>query len=253
MRRRVRLTGRRQIARSTVSVRIVEVGGKRVVAFGITDAGALGSFPPDARILLRLQENKLVELLDFGTLAEPRYTADLSFQDFVAPTCQLRIASSGAERHGILLGSTDSWTLRADADQDDKARKGILLFLPWPIAPRPWSLNIRDDDYPVVYIDERIPEARSWARTDPVFLNAVLPAVMTQVFDDILGQQEPPDIDWISDWLRWAETLMPGSKPRFGGTPREKRDWIDSLIDSFCQRHHLSDNLVRHLSVEKAA
>jgi hypothetical protein len=253
MRRRVRLTGRRQLARSAVNVRIVEVGSKRVVTFGIADAGVLSHFPADARILLRLQENKLVELLDFGAIGEPRYTADLSFQDFVAPTCQLRIASSGADRHGILLGSTDSWTLRADADEDDKARRGILLFLPSKIAPRPWSLDIRDNDYPVVYIDERIPDGRSWARTDPVFLNAILPAVMTKVFDDILGQPEPPDIDWISDWLRWAESLMPGSKPPFGGTAKEKREWIDSLVDSFCQRHHLSDGLVRHLTMERAA
>jgi hypothetical protein len=234
-------------------VRILNVDGKRVVTFGIADPDAFKSFPANARILLRLQENKLVELLDFGTVGEPRYTADLSFQGFVAPSCQLRIASSDGARYGVLLGSTDHWTLRDDSEQEDQARRGILLFLPSNIAPRPWSLDIRADDYPVVYIDERIPDARSWARTDPVFLNAILPAIMAQVFDDILQQPEADGPEWVGDWLQWADRLMPGSKPPFGDTVQKKREWIDSLVDSFCQRHRLSDGLVRHLSAEKAA
>jgi len=212
MRRRIRLTGRKQLARSSVAVKIAELPGKRLLTLSLAEPQAYRHFPPDARIAVRLHENKLVEIVDFGTIGSPKAVTEIQNQAFAAPSCQLRIAAAGKENQGLLLASTDTWTLRADNNQQDTATKGILLFQPAAIQPRAWKLDIRENEYPIVYIDERIPDPRTWARTDPVFLNSALPAILFQVFDDILDQTAPNDIDWMSDWIRWADVLMPGKE-----------------------------------------
>jgi len=195
-------------------------------------------------------ENKLVELVQFGNLDSPRVTAELQNPLFVAPSCQLRVVASDGQRRGLLLGSTDTWTLRGDGESG--AEKGILLFKPAPIAPRVWKLDIRENDYPIVYLDKRIPNAGTWARTDPIFIGAVLPAIIGQVFADILQQDDEPDIPWVKDWIRWADILMPGQKPPYSQANQDTREWIESLIETFCRRHHISDRLVRTLVGEES-
>lgn len=244
MRRRIRLTGRRQLSRSTVSVKFAELPGKRLLTMTVADRQALRDFPADAKISLRLQENKRIEVLDFGTLANPK-TAEPTRGGFVAPTCQLRITGVGRDRRSLLLGSTDAWTVRGEDDDTEEGRKSILHFLPYDTAPRSWKLDIRDSDYPIVYVDKRIPDARSWAKNDPVFLSAVLPAIIAQLFEDILAQYGGTDVEWVKQWVQWADTLMPGRAAPFGPDVKERRDYVDALLDSFCSRHDLAEQLLK--------
>jgi len=117
-------------------------------------------------------------------------TARLKNNAFECPSCQLRIVSSEPDFIGKVLGSTDSWTLRVDDEKEDGVRSdGILLFQPHAISPRSWKLEVRDDDYPVVYIDKRIPDSRAWVRTNPVFLSCVLPLVVKEIFLSIFQKE----------------------------------------------------------------
>jgi hypothetical protein len=248
MRRRIRLTGRKQLARSCVTVKAFQLPGKRMLGLALADPAAFKIFPGDARISVRLYENKMVELVDFGTLKSPKTSVELKNDIFSAPSCQLRIAAADPEKQGILLGSTDTWTLEAGNEEPGKSKKGILLYKPAKIGPRAWKLDLRDHEYPIIYVDERIPNASLWARTDPVFVNAVFPAVISQIFREILAQPSAKDIDWMKDWILWAENLMPGKKIPLSGQDNEKETWTEDVIDSFCRRHHLSDSLVKHLN-----
>ncbi len=252
MRRRIRLTGRKQIAKSDVAVKIVEIPGRRMLTLTLVQNNRFSKFEKDARVLVVLKENKLIELAEFGTFGALKSTYEIKNTAFVNPTCQLRIVSRDGQHVGLLLGSTDTWTLNADPLAPESGKKGILYFQPADIAPRAWKLDIRDDDYPVVYVDKRIPDTRSWVRTDPTFVAFVFPAIVAQVFDDILQQPFEPDTDWMRDWLLWSNSVMPGSKPPFGGTYSEKREWIDLLIDTFSTRYRLSNRVVDHLSAEAA-
>ena len=249
MRRRIRLTGRRQLSRSAVNVKVVILPHKRLLALGIVDPREFRDFPGDSKVTVRLVENKIVELVDFGTLGTQRPAVELKNSSFSAPSCQLRIASTDVEKPGLLLGSTDSWTLQTESDSEvGRSKKGILNFQPKNTAPRTWKLDIRDNEYPVVYVDERIPDPRGWARTDPVFVSTSLPSILSEIFDEILDQDAPSDVDWMADWLRWADILMPGkTPPSKDALRREKKDWIDDLVDTFCQRHHVADKLLAKL------
>ncbi|HEC07573.1 MAG TPA: hypothetical protein ENJ12_12015 [Thiolapillus brandeum] len=254
MRRRIRLTGRRQLPRSSVDVRVTEVGEKRVVSLVIVNHDCFSRMPETARIKLRLFENKFSETLDFGTLGKPKATAEVKNSAFSVPTCQLRVVATDGEQKGLLLGSTNTWNLKAGgSDEGEQASESILLFLPQDISPRAWKLDIRDDDYPVVYIDKRIPDPRTWARNDPVFLSCVLPAIIREVFEEILQAGSPPEQAWAKDWMAWADTLMPGKPPPWNDGRPQKLSWLDDLLDSFCHRHDMLGRLVGKIEREIAA
>jgi len=254
MRKRIRLTGRRQLPRSSIEAKAFELGSKKLISMTISRPEAFRNFPASAIVKLRLFENKFSETLEFGTLGAQKATAELKNPGFSAPSCQLRVVTSEGDHKGLLLGSTDTWTMRADDDdQGGKSGEGILMFQPLNIAPRCWKLSIRDDDYPVVYIDERIPESRTWVRNDSVFISCVLPAIIREVFEDILSSNAPPDQVWVKDWLGWADTLMPGNVAPWTDERSQKQVWIDNLLDNFCQRHNTLGMLVGCLREEVAA
>jgi hypothetical protein len=254
MRTRIRLTGRRQLPRSSVDAKIVEIEDRKLVSMTIANPQAFRKFPDTASVKLRLIENKFSETLEFGMLRQLKTTAELGNRGFSAPSCQLRVVATDEEHRGLLLGSTDNWTMRAaDDDEGDAASEGILMFLPKNIAPRTWKLDMRDDDYPVVYIDAGIPDPRTWVRNDPVFVSCVLPAIVREVFEDLLREGNPRDQRWAKDWLDWADTLMPGAPPPLADDWQQRQRWMENLVDSFCQRHSVLEMLVGHLGQEAAA
>jgi hypothetical protein len=251
MRKRIRLTGRRQLARSAVDVKVAVVGNKKLVSMTIADAKAFSKMPETARVKLRLFENKFSETLEFGTIGAMKIAAEIRNGAFSAPSCQLRVVATDGVTSGLLLGSTDTWTLRTGGDDDaGTSSEGILDFQPFDIAPRTWKLDLRDDDYPIVYVDKSIPDSRTWVRNDPIFISCVLPAIVKEVFDDILLASSAPEQEWVKDWLSWADTLMPGKSPPWTEGDQPKQDWINDLLDSFCQRHGMLDLLVGTLGQE---
>ena len=228
MRRRIRFTGRKQLPRSSVDVGIFPAGdpSKKLIYLSVLNQKTFSAFPQEARVKLRLFENKFFEILEFGTLGALSSTAYLNNTAFSAPSCQLRIVASDGHNKGLLLGSTKTWTLRDSDGEEESPRKGILLFEPSDVSPLAWKLDIRVDDYPVVYIDQKITNPGAWVRTDPVFISCVLPAIIREVFEDILDFDDLSE-EWIQDWLRWADSLMPGNSPPLSDdSPKEEMDQI---------------------------
>lgn len=243
MRKTIRLTGRKQLPQSAFDFRLAEVKGHRVATLTLSDPAVMQSFPPHSEIKVKLNENKLVQVLDFGTIAKPATTADVGDDVFRAPSCQVRVVNRATNNDGMLLGSTRSWTLTSGGDPDS-----ILLFQPAPIAPRLWKLDIRDgDEQPVLYIDENLPDASLWARTNAVFAACVLPAVISEIMFDILKLDEAPDGGWRSDWLGWVNILMPGTTPPFKENGDVTKKWISELIDAFAARHGLAASVISSL------
>lgn len=245
MRRRVRLTGRRQLPKSAVKVELHEVGGNIVAVLTVPNMEVFKHYDRDANVSIRLIENKRVEVVRFGTIGRLQTSVRLEANDFVAPSCQLRVADSSNGTRGLLLGSTDSWTLRAPDETKDGQGKGIISFLPYDTAPQTWKLDIREDDYPIVKVDRRIANASAWASNDPIFTGAVLPQIVRQIFEAIIRQDVRDDADWVKEWMKWADTLMPGKDPPDDPDDAKARDeYIDVLVDTFCSRHDLADRLL---------
>lgn len=245
MRRNIRLTGRRQLPQTAFAVQLADVAGKRVATLSIRDPQELKAFPHDAEIRVKLAENKLVEVLRFGTIARPVSSAQIAEESFRAPSCQVRVVNRNGAGTGMLLGSTNPWTLKTGTQPD-----GILLFQPSNIQPLLWKLDIREssEEQPVLYVDERIPDASIWAGSDPLFAACVLPSVVSQIMRVILSQGSAPEDGWEADWLAWADALMPGSKPPFSAPSTDQAGWISQLVETFALRHDLGGNALAMLS-----
>lgn len=249
MRRTIRLTGRRQLPVSCADVNMRDLDQRRLVTLTIREPEALRGFSQNARISLRLVENKQMELLDFGTVGSPRPFVELRNKSFGDPSCQLRVAETSPDHLGLLLGSTRTWRLNSDRPQQEGSVKGILRFQSADIAPRAWKLDLQDDVYPLILIDKRINDARTWAKTNPVFVACVLPAILEMVFGHILSTPDPTEVEWMRDWLRWADTLMQGEQPPSDPDDEKARGkWIDGLIESFCHWHRLSDKIIDEIA-----
>ena len=253
MRTRIRLTGRKPLPHSSIAVGVTRDHAETRIALSIAKPRWFKSFPPNAKVKLRLSENKITETLNFGKLATLPLECKIQNQTaFSAPTCQLRVVQSNGERKGVLLGSSTTWTLLIWEEEvnPSEQRKGILPIGLRDIAPRTWKLEIREDAHPVLYLDANIPNARTWARTDPVFVSSVFPAVVREIFDDIFIAGNLPDIEWMADWLKWAGSLMPGQPAPFDENSQRKQEWVDQLLHEFCQRSRSLDLLCEHLGRE---
>lgn len=240
MRRKIRLTGRRQLRVNAFDFQIAKVQGKSIASLSIIDPGHLKGLSSNAEIRVKIVENKLVEILRFETVGKPIVTTELTGTDFLAPSCQVRLVANSSETEGMLLRSTKNWTYKSDGQTG-----GILRFQPSKTAPRTWKLELREEEYPILYVDNQIPEAAHWARTNTVFSACVLPHVIGAIFRHIFETGSKPDDGWMADWTVWAATLIPDRPPPFGTSAKDEQDWVDDLIESFAAKQKLADRLIR--------
>lgn len=257
MRTRIRLSGRKHLPRRCFRINRHLVDGEHQLELSILLRHYFKMFPPESRVKLRLFENKLSETVVFGTIRDLKQpqTAMLKKRAFFAPSCQLCVVSTTGDSKGMLLGSTDSWTLSLTEDlQQGLDRKGILMFQTADIRPLVWKVDVREDDYPVVYLDSEIPQASTWVRSDPVFVSCVLPAIIREIFENILENWEDQEEgSWMSDWITWARALVPGRElpsPADEDNREARNQWIDDLLWNFCHKHRMLDQLLQNFGQE---
>lgn len=240
MRKAIRLTGRRQLPVSAFDFQLRDVGDSQVATLTVADPQVTRQFPLNAAVRVKLVENKRVEILRFGTVGDLRIDVDVPGARFQAPSCQIRIVES-AEPDGLLRGSTASWTYKTGSVQE-----GILQFQTADVRPRLWRLDIRDEEFPIVYLDRELPDATTWATT-PTFGALVLPAVVKEIFRHIWHRTQGvrPEDGWMAHWLAWADSIAPGQK--MPGDEDDAEAWCDGLVDTFLQRHGIAGLAIAEL------
>lgn len=242
MRRNIRLSGRKQIAKSWVEVTLPDTDIGKCVSLTIRNSRAFEALPSSAQVKLRLFENNFLETLSFGTLDDVKKGVEplkLKRHDvFSAPSVQLRIVGTEGNRRGLVLGSTNSWRLRMDGgNKEEDVGEGILPVVSGDISPRVWKLQRGNDDAPWLYIDESIDDSANWAGNDVTFASCALPAVVKEIFDDIFRNRKESEQQWVADWMDWANNLT-GAKCDHSATEEEHEEWIDKLLEVFCRQHN---------------
>ena len=245
MRRRFRLTGRKEIPSSAMSVSLQTIADDRTAVLNIVHPEIFKEFDPTALLRLRFQEDKQVEILNCGSVGDPKSRVKLKNPDFQSPSCQIRVTDV-ANRPGLLLAASRSW--RLEGNRTDGTRQGILSFMPCYLGDRMWKIDLQEDVHPILYVSDKIPNAAAWARSNPIFVSSVLPAVIHLIFDDILRHSSPDDFEWMAEWLIWSEELVGAdNRPQCDSSLQDRREWIDNLVDTFCAHHKLSENVVESI------
>ncbi len=238
------MTGRKQLSHKSVNLIFNERDDFKQRLILKINREYFEGIPDSAKIKLRLTENKFSEYLDFGNLSNwHQYPKELE-NNFSAPTYQIRVIATDKANKGKILASTTAKTLLKKDGDNDNSIEGILKYQTHNIAPLIWKLDIRDDDYPIVYIDKSISNSKFWVSSDPVFISCIYPEIIRKIFMEIINHNL--EEDWVKDWLDWAKSLYGEEKPS-NGDDQEINRWVENLISNFCQKHDVINLLKKHI------
>ena len=239
----------------SVVLKLIEDSPQRV-AFSVRNSFHFNGFPRNSALKLKLYENKGIETLLLG---QKRDLCDSSGRtiaiertlenEFSRPACQIRIIQTVGPMKGLVLGATPVWTMRSTSISDgDVQSTGILKFAVDNLDPHTWTLRFPETDYPTVYLDRCIPNAKAWVRNDPVFISFVLPAIIRQIFERILESQEYSEVRWMRDWVEWAKTVgVEDDLPTHLDTESREK-WIEDIVSGFAVKNRIHQRLIRELT-----
>jgi hypothetical protein len=238
--RRLNYTGRKKIARSRISVRLLPALVGRY-AFEIDfDLSGYG-FPDNASVFVEVYNSTSYMRFSFGTVAQREDPEDVRLLDITPrplPKFRLKVVD-GSKRHGLLLGVADK--LVPLRPKEDASNKQSLLPVDFcDLGDAVWRLDL--SDWPVLELNSHIEAIGEIARSGDAFLALVYPEVVRRILNEILVEQDAGDValdesDWPSLWLRYVCSL-PGMNPppedaEDAGSRR--REWIESAVQAFCR------------------
>ncbi|OGA43853.1 MAG: hypothetical protein A3G26_05425 [Betaproteobacteria bacterium RIFCSPLOWO2_12_FULL_65_110] len=239
--RRLNYTGRKKIARSNVTVRLLPAGGGHYafeIGFDLRGYG----FPDDATVFVEVYNSASYMRFAFGTVAERRDPGDVRLLDITSrplPKFRLKVVDQ-SERHGLLLGVADK--LIPLRPKEDIANKQSLLPVDFcDLGEVIWRLDL--SDWPVLELNNNIDAIGEVARSGDSFLALVYPEVVRRILHEILieqdlGDPEFDDSEWTSLWLRYVCSLPGVSEPPSGASEEARArsvDWIDGAVQAFCR------------------
>ena len=249
MRSEIKLTGRRKIPISAVSVQVID-GSPQKAVFSIRQRYHFNKMPRSSVVKLRFSENNMSQTIRLGQLSDLEGIELTKFLDHTVsrPSCQVRVVNMKPPNKGILLGWTRRWTIDSDKGTEEaNTNDGILKFATRATSPRTWILEFPETDYPTVYLDQSLPNPKSWARNNPVFVSFVLPAVVREVLDYILQAPEYQDVKWMVDWMKWARGLVQIDPPAIGAEYEDRARWISEVIATFSLKHDVLKKFLKSL------
>lgn len=239
--RRMNYTGRRNIARSRVTIRLIP-GAEGETSFAAEYDLSGFKLPPAARVYVEAYNTDSYMRFDFGTVGEPRVPSDTRLVEVTSrplPKFRLKVVDE-TNRHGLLLGVADKLIpLRPDEDLEKKQSLLPVDFV--DLGERVWRLEL--SDWPVLELNKRIESIAEAARASGSFLGLLYPEVLRQVLREIVvtqGDTDPSadDGDWTTLWLRYACQLPGVEPPPAEASPDAavlREDWVENTVQAFCR------------------
>ena len=241
--RRLNRTGRRQIARSDVLVRLRSTEGNEPPIFDL-DLNLEGySFPPDSRVRVEAWRSNSVQRWDYGTVGVLKEPPDEERRMRDVPqTAQFRVMVVAGDGSGRLLGHLPS--TRPVLPQ--KSLLPVQEVGEDQLGQEVWRVDFGDgDDSPVLLLNSSVTGISEIVRTDKAFRSLVMPAVLRSVLRHaVIDQRADSEDDEASSWSGWfrlAESLQPDAEiPSLGfeageAEVNEAREWIEAVVREFAK------------------
>jgi len=243
--RRMNYTGRKRIARSRVTVRLLPAAGGGWAFDADLDLAEYG-FPKESSVFVEAYNATSYMRFAFGTVGAITAPADTRLIDITVgplPKFRVKVVDMRA-RFGLLLGVADKLIpLRPD---EELARRQSLLPVEFrELGNRVWRLDL--SDWPVLELNRRIGDLGEVARSADSFAALVYPEVVRRILHEAVIELECTDPgldddDWPGLWLTYACSLSGVPEPPDGSDEKAhalQRDWIERAVDTFSRSREM--------------
>lgn len=242
-------TGRKEISRSDVTIRLFEQRGKPSHFEARIDFSRY-RLPPEADVVVEAYHNTYYERFSIGALGEldggcSRELKGLEPGD--RPHFRVKVIGSNGAPAGQLLAAIDEVR---PATEDDDGAAGSLL----PLIPKPKS-EMGDVFWRVHFVssDELRPEL--WINRDveglflalqnqnPQVTGLIMPEVLRQVLRGLVEDGAPwTDEGLLGQWLQLAKDFYPDEFDDWdeedeSGSRQRRREWVDNVVANFASAH----------------
>ena len=245
MQRTINHTGRRKLARSEVSIKLIENPGE-APSFDADFSLNTKNLSPDAAIYVEAYSGNTLQRFEYGTVGAVAQPADRTLKkiDLTAKT-QFRVRIVDESSHiGRLVASLQD--LKAEGDDD---RASLMTLASRPLGQETWRVNILEADKPELVINSSIPNSMGQLKDNPLFQALILPAAFKQVLLFYVWDGQFEDETPQAQWLALGEHFA-GEKPHTED-PSELNAWVDLVIERFSEKFELCEMI--KLKLEEAA
>jgi hypothetical protein len=248
--KRINSLGRKRISSSQVAIAVRDGDPRR---FSATIDLPENDWPGDAIVVMEAMcaGSSNVKRIDCGTVNRLDVPQDTLLDGITGKNVffSLKVIDR-SERIGRILGVADNLRPIQTGKQTEAGRRGILPVEAVSLGQRLWRLEFREHDV-FLLVNQDVPGLSERMRSDPMIYSLVYPEVIRRVMSKAIDENVDLDDDddrWQTLWLKFGRNLHPAREnPPSAHEDEDAEEWIDQVVDGFCQMHGLRDRFASAL------
>ncbi|MFZ5906352.1 MAG: hypothetical protein ACOYVJ_02940 [Nitrospirota bacterium] len=247
--RRFNYTGRKKIARSSVSVSLHQTSDA-MLAFDAVVRFDEYSLPPQGKIFIEAYRRDYFRRFSCGTVANSEFPQNCVLER-LHPQSLVMFRIKVVDSNGRILAVADR--IMPKRTEDESTDKICLLAVDFvDLGHTIWRIDLTGD-MPSLQLNRTIENIREIARSDDAFFTLVYPEVVRQILYKIVMEEDHTDPetdpdDWMSQWLNFIigfsnnKQLPPSGQSE--PVVQEKFKWIDEAVEAFCKSNGILDKFI---------
>lgn len=240
-------TSLKEIPKNRISLSVTETGGKKSFALEKLDVSEM-DIPADALLICNARAGKSSRRFDLGNIT--------TFNRKPQPLDGLDESSSLKFR--VLIRNPQNPILIASAENirpitaDDQQGESLIPMTGAELGQLLWKLEIEDTGPSLLFNNKIFPNAAGAENFLP-FVALVLPEALRQVLLELADNPENlnDESHWMYYWGEWLDSLT-FSRPT-GDDKFENAEWINEILELFCQSHVFADHLYNYMRGDENA
>ncbi len=249
--KRVNFTGRRRITRDCVDIAVHDGQPRTFDATIKLEGLSFLSHYSHAAVYLEATcaGSSVIKRFEFGEVGKLQLPTNRTLTDLEGENVffTLKVVDR-TEQYGRILGIAEHIRPQKAGKQTVAGRRGILPIEPVELGQQLWQLEFREHDV-FLLVNKSIPGLVDRVRSDPVFYAAIYPEVVRRILSEAIAQNveiEDEADQWPVLWLRFGTQLHASKQepPRANDPDDIREEWIESVVDAFCETHALKDKYV---------
>lgn len=243
MKRRFNSTGRKAIATSQISIRLIhpsEPGVPKSFEADLSGLKELG-VPSNARIYVEpyVTGSSSIMRFPFGEIGEIAPPNDRSLSGLDAGgrvLFRIKVVDESNEVGKILAAANAIRPLDEKLTEDQQ--RSILPVESRDLGEAIWKLELEDAVRPTLVVSNRIPGLIEQLKTEPFVQGSIIPhavrLILLRIFDPERGDVTD-DTDWVQDWKQWASEIL-GKAIDEDFDPNQLEERVDEIIEKFVEK-----------------